>query len=73
MLGEKWKKWKTTVVGIIMSILGVLFMLGILTPEQKQVLDETAAELADKSDQIHEIVLGLIGLISGVINVFRAD
>lgn len=72
-MGEKWKKWKTTVVGVLTTIVSVLFMLGVLTPEQKQVIDEATGELAQQSDVLYQAIIGVIGIVSGVINVFRAD
>lgn len=72
-MGEKWKKWKTTIVGIIMSIGSVLLMLGILTPEQQQAVNEATGELAAQSETLYRAIIGIIGIVSGVINVFRAD
>jgi hypothetical protein len=72
-LGEKWKKWKTTALGVITALAMILVLTGVISPEQKQVIDETTGELAVHADVLAESIVAIIGLISGVINVFRAD
>ena len=62
---KSYQEWKTTILGVLTLILGVLVAFGIVTPEQQSGLGEGFTSLG-------EIVGGLIVAVSGIINVFRA-
>lgn len=62
---KSWQEWKTTVVGIITFIIGILVAVGVLTPEQQ-------GELNTHFTSLSEMIPGIVVAISGIINVFRA-
>ena len=67
MEGKKnWQEWKTTILGVVTLIVGVLVSFGVLTPEQ-------SSELSTHIGSLGEVISGAVIAISGIINVFRAS
>jgi len=62
---KSWQEWRTTILGVITLIIGVLVGFGVLTPEQQ-------GELQTHVTSLGEIVGSVIIAVSGIINVFRA-
>jgi len=62
---KSYQEWKTSLLGVLTLVLGVLVAFGIVTPEQQAGLGEGFTSLG-------EIIGGAIVAISGIINVFRA-
>ena len=63
---KNYQEWKTTILGVVTLILGVLVALGVIVPEQQ-------GELQASFTSLGEVIGGAIGVISGFINVFRAS
>jgi len=62
---KSYQEWKTTILGIITLVLGVLVAFGQITPEQQTGATEAFTTLG-------EAIGGVVIAISGLINVFRA-
>jgi fumarate reductase subunit D len=62
---KSWQEWKTTILGVITLILGILVSFGVITPEQ-------SSELGIHLGSLGEVISGAIMAVSGLINVFRA-
>lgn len=62
---KSWEEWRTTILGVITLITGILVSFSILTPDQ-------SAELNLHLGSIGEVISGLVISVSGIINVFRA-
>ena len=62
---KSYLEWKTTLLGVLTLVLGVLVAFGLVTPEQQAGLSEGFSSLG-------EVIGGAIMAISGIINVFRA-
>ena len=62
---KNYQEWKTTILGVLTLILGVLVALGVIVPDQQ-------AELTTSFTSLGEVIGGAITAISGLINVFRA-
>lgn len=62
---KSYLEWKTSVLGVLTLVFGVLLAFGIITPEQQQGLSEGVSQLGEQ-------IGGIIVAISGVINIFRA-
>ena len=62
---KSWQEWRTTILGVLTLVTGVLVSFGVLTPEQ-------SAELSTNATSLGEVISGGVIAISGIINVFRA-
>ena len=62
---KSYQEWKTTILGVVTLIFGVLVALGVISAEQSTGLTEGFTSLG-------EVIGGAIVAISGIINVFRA-
>lgn len=62
---KSWQEWKTTIVGVLTLVAGMLVSFGVLTPDQ-------SAEVGIHLGSISEIISGIVVAVSGLINVFRA-
>lgn len=62
---KSWQEWKTTIVGVLALVTGVLVTFGVLTPEQ-------STEVTTGITSIGEAISGIVIAVSGIINVFRA-
>jgi len=63
---KSYQEWKTTVLGVITLVFGVLVGFGLITPEQQSAGIEGFTSLG-------EAIGGVIIAVSGLINVFRAS
>lgn len=62
---KSWQEWRTTIVGVITFVLGILVAVGVFTPEDQAALNTSVLSIS-------EVIPGLVVAISGIINVFRA-
>ena len=62
---KSWQEWKTTIVGVLTLVSGMLVTFGVLTPDQ-------SAEIGIHLGSVSEVISGLVIAVSGLINVFRA-
>lgn len=62
---KSWQEWRTTILGVITLVVGVLVTFGILTPADQ-------AELSSNFTSLGEAIGGVIIAVSGIVNVFRA-
>jgi len=62
---KSWQEWRTTILGVVTLVLGVLVGFGVLTPEQQ-------GDLQTNFTTLGEAIGGVIVAVSGIVNVFRA-
>jgi len=56
---ENISQWKTTIIGIILSLLGLLQLFHVITAEQVTSLTSSIPMLGDKAVELITLILGL--------------
>jgi L-lactate permease len=72
-LSSSLKSWKTTVLGFVPIILSLLIMLGVITVEDQQTVNESVNQAFDSASGGLDNVMALISAVVGLIGVFSKD
>jgi len=67
------QNWKTTLMGLLPAIVGVLVMLGVIDLEKQQAVIDGAVVVIDSVDGVTNEVVGAVLAFTALIGLFAKD